>query len=69
MVSLVPNAQACFETNTFSYNQNINQLNFSKQFKTLQNTNVRFIYQLDNQPEVTIEIPMNNQIVDYEFTY
>ena len=68
-VSLVPGTQECHETNTFSYKQNINQPNFSKQFKTLQNTNVKFIYQLDNQPEVSLEILMKNQTFDYEFTY
>lgn len=67
--SLTPIENECFAIKTFNDISILDETNFSDRVKTLQNTTATFIYQLDNEPEVTIEIPINQNQVEYEFTY
>ena len=68
-ISITPDENDCFAIKTFNDTPILDETDFSDRFKTLQNTTAKFIYQLDNEPEVTIEIPINENQVDYEFTY
>ncbi|MDR6301193.1 hypothetical protein [Mesonia maritima] len=67
--SLEPNSLYCFEARSYDFTQNAAEPDFSKRFKTLRDVSVKFLYKIDDGNEQTIEIPMNEKTVDYEFTY